>query len=103
MVFLRVLGEDTMAASLKKCGAAYVRFPSRGVNKIWQGCRYGCERYWFKKYLHIIVLVIAHSGVTHWRIGGIPSCSGQRRDGGLLEGVWGGISPDSTTRCQHDL
>ena len=30
-------------------------------------------------------------------------CSGRRRDGGLFEGVWGGISPDSTTSCQHDL
>ena len=35
--------EDVMGASLKVCDAAYLRFPPRVDNKVWQGCRYGCE------------------------------------------------------------
>ena len=43
MVFLFVLGEGMEGAFLKECEAANRPFPPRIVNKIWQGCRYGCE------------------------------------------------------------
>ena len=43
VVFLRGLGEDVMGAFLKECEPAYLPFPPRVVNKIWQRCRYGCD------------------------------------------------------------
>ena len=41
--FLCRLGEDVKGAFLKECAASYLRLASRVVNKIWKGCRYGCE------------------------------------------------------------
>ena len=43
MVFVRGLGEGVEGASLKECEAAFLRFPTHVVNKIWQGGRYGSE------------------------------------------------------------
>ena len=54
MVFFFVLGESEKGALLKECAAAYLPFPPRVVNKIWQGCLYGCEGYWCKTDLNTI-------------------------------------------------
>ena len=43
VVFLCVLGEGVEGTSLKECEAAFRRFPTHVVNKIWQGGRYGSE------------------------------------------------------------
>ena len=43
VVFVPVLGEGVKGASLKECEAAFLRFPTHVVNKIWQRGRYGSE------------------------------------------------------------
>ena len=45
VVFVRVLGEGVKGAFLKECEAAFLRFSTHVVNKIWQGGRYGSEGY----------------------------------------------------------
>ena len=43
-----------MGAFFKECEAAYLRFPPRVVNKIWQRCRYGFARWCCKTDIYII-------------------------------------------------
>ena len=45
----------------------------------------------------------AHRGVKHWRIGRVSSWTERRREGGVLEGVLGGISSGCTTSCGQDF
>ena len=40
VVLVRVLGKGVEGASLKECEAAFLRFPTHVVNKIWQRGRY---------------------------------------------------------------
>ena len=55
VVFLHVLGEDVMGAFLRARETAYLLFPPHVGNKIWQGCRYRCERCCCKRSYDIIV------------------------------------------------
>ena len=54
MAFLLVLGEGVKGVFLKECEAAFLLFPPRVFNKIWQGGRYGCEGWCCKNDLSTI-------------------------------------------------
>ena len=43
VVLHRVLDEGVEGAFLRECEAAFLRFPTHVVNKIWQGGPYGSE------------------------------------------------------------